>query len=105
MKDVNTLQDLRGEYLSDVSFVMDYLQLGFSGATINVYSRPIAQTLENRHRFPEAGSRDALCSFIGHTVVAILLKPEERIVLSFDNGVIEMLLDADNRFEGDAVEF
>jgi hypothetical protein len=105
MKEINTLQDLQGEHLSDVIFVMDYLQLGFSGSTITVYSRPIVETGGSRYRFPLAGSRDALCSFIGHTLRRISIEEGESIVLTFDSGVIEIPLDSASRVNGDAVEF
>jgi hypothetical protein len=105
MKQISTLHDLQGEDLSDVTFVMDYLQLGFSGSTITIYSRPIAELLGSRCRFPASGSRDALCSFIGHTVRRIVIDGGERIVLEFDNGTIQIPLDAASRVNGDAVEF
>ena len=34
------MQNVVGEYLSSVTFVMDYLQLGFSGYGFNMYSWP-----------------------------------------------------------------
>src|SRR5690242_12512985 len=105
MKEINTLQDLQGESLSDVTFVMDYLQFGFSGSTITAYSRPTAETGGSSYRFPAAGSRDALCSFIGHTLRRISIEPEKRIVLAFDSGVVEIPLDSPSRINGDAVEF
>jgi hypothetical protein len=105
MKEINTLQDLEGETLSDVTFVMDYLQLGFSGSKLTVYSRPIADTKDRTYRFPTVGSREALCSFIGHAVRGVSVAAGERIVLTFDGGRIEIPLDSANRINGDAVEF
>jgi hypothetical protein len=105
MHTINTLQDLKGEPLSDITFVMDYLQIGFSGSVLTIYSRPIAKTAREEYRFPEAGSRDALCSFIGHVLTQVVSKPNDRIILFFDNGTIEILLDAANRVNGDAAEF
>ena len=105
MKEVRTLQDLQGERLSSVTFVMDYLQLGFNGPTINAYSRPIAEIAGNRHRFPESGSRDAICSFIGHDVVRVIEIPNQRLVLSFEMGTIEIPLDPVSQVHGDDFDF
>jgi hypothetical protein len=105
MRTINTLEDIQGEYLSEITFVMDYIQFGFSGAILTAYSRPIAEIDGRKYRFPESGSRDVLCSFIGHTLIGVLVKPDERIVLTFGNGVVEILLDAANRLNGDAAEF
>lgn len=104
MKPVHTIEDLIGISMSDVTFVMDYLQLGFHGATINAYSNPIAETPAGTLRFPAPGLRDALCSFIGHVVEKVTVDKGQRIVLTFDNGQIEIPLDAASR-RYEAVEF
>lgn len=105
MKTVENIKDLEGTYLSDVCFVMDYLQLGFSGAKITVYSKPIVELSGQRWRLPEAGARDALCSLIGRTLVKVIVVDQQSIALKFDIGKIEILLDAINRVNGDAAEF
>jgi len=65
----------------------------------------IVESKGGTYRFPSVGSRDALCSFIGHTVRRISIEAGERIALIFDSGQIEIPLDSANRINGDAVEF
>jgi hypothetical protein len=55
MRTISTLEDLRGERLTDITFVMDYTQIGFSGAILTIYSRPIANITGRKWRFPETG--------------------------------------------------
>ncbi len=105
MKSIKTVEDLKAEYLSDVSFVMDYVQLGFSGSTLTVYSRPIAEISGIPYRFPDPGSRDALCSLIGRTLLEVFVKAEDQIILTFDAGRIIILLNLASRHKGDAAEF
>ncbi len=56
--------------LESVCFVMDYLQLRFAGALLTCLSAPVIVHGSCVARFPEAGSRDALCALIGRMVVS-----------------------------------
>ena len=105
MNEIKTVKDVRGEQLSYVCFVMDYIQFGFNGAILTVYSKPIIEIGVSKNKFPELGSRDALCSFIGHAVQDVSVEEGKRIVLTFYPGRIEIPLDINSRVLGDAAEF
>ena len=59
------LQFLLGEPLSAVSFVMDYVELHFNGSYLRCLVPPVVEQGGRVARFPEPGSRDALCALIG----------------------------------------
>jgi hypothetical protein len=65
------LADVVGEYLSDVTFVMDYLQMRFCGASFNFYNWPVVILPDRRFEVSEIGYRDALCGLIGKTVQSL----------------------------------
>jgi hypothetical protein len=69
---------LVGEQLNTVAFVMDYVEFSFNGPVLRALTGPIVQTGELRLRFPEPGSRDALCSLIGSEVVAVTITEDEK---------------------------
>jgi hypothetical protein len=105
MKSVNSILDLKDEYLSEVIFVMDYIQFGFSGPKITVYSAPRVEIDSKILTFPECGCRDALCSFIGKNLEKIDLIEGSKIVLFFSNGKIIIPLDLASQSHGEAAEF
>jgi len=83
---VSPLQTVVGEYLSSVNFVMDYLQLDFSGHGFTMNSWPTI-TIENRtlaHR--DAGYKDALCSLIGETASEVDEYWDTGLRLQFKSG-------------------
>jgi hypothetical protein len=65
------LQFLLGEPLNAVSFVMDYVELHFNGSYLRCLVPPVVERGGGVARFPEPGSRDALCAQIGAEVRAI----------------------------------
>ena len=68
---VSPLQAVVGEYLSSVNFVMDYLQLDFSGHGFTMNSWPTV-TIGNRTlAHADGGYKDALCSLIGETATEV----------------------------------
>jgi hypothetical protein len=79
-------QVLQGEQLNIVAFVMDYVEIHFNGPLLRAYSGPVAITKSGRHRFPELGSRDALCSLIGQDVAQIEFEEEKGLSLTFESG-------------------
>ena len=105
MKEIQSITDIQGLHLSDVCFVMDYLQLGFSGSIITVHTKPVIETSATRCRFPDAGSRDALCSFIDRPLMNVTVEAGRLMTLMFDMGKIEIPLDIESRVCGDAAEF
>ncbi|MDZ4287311.1 MAG: hypothetical protein U0984_05105 [Prosthecobacter sp.] len=105
MKTQNSIEVLVGNVLSHVCFVMDYLQLGFDGRILNCYSAPYAHTAAGTVTYPDPGSRDALCSFIGRELTAIEVIDEVKLVLFFTNETIVIPLDMASRKFGDAAEY
>jgi hypothetical protein len=77
---------LCGEPMNGVSFVMDYVEFHFNGQVIRALSNPEVQIGSNRTSFPDPGSRDALCSLIGETVVEIQVDEESSVRLLFTSG-------------------
>lgn len=80
------LQAAVGEYLSSVTFVMDYLQIDFCGHRFNMYNWPTviigAQTLT----LTSNGYRDAICSLIGETLTGIEEYLDRGLTLQFKSG-------------------
>lgn len=62
------LQNIKGEYLSSVTFVMDYLQLDFSGYGFNMYSWPFVTVSGKTLSDKDPEYKNALCGFIGQVV-------------------------------------
>ncbi|HWG04293.1 MAG TPA: hypothetical protein VG271_04700, partial [Beijerinckiaceae bacterium] len=86
--DVDTnafLKPLIGEYLSGVYFVMDYVQLDFSGQTLTVYN-PLTVTADRAlWSRADSGWREALCARIGRHVVTGTCSDNE-INIEFEDG-------------------
>ncbi len=80
------LEALAGEQLSSVIFVADYVQFDFNGPGLTAISDPIVVRGETRVRFPDPGSRDALCSLIQQYVKSASAIESERIEVTFDSG-------------------
>jgi hypothetical protein len=82
MTDVRELEDLVGSELSGICFVRDYVELHFDGAILRSLSEPIVVMQSSQWRFPEEGSRDALCRLIGRVVDNAAEHPD-RLEISF----------------------
>ena len=83
---VSPLQTVVGEYLSSVNFVMDYLQLDFSGHGFTMNAWPTI-TIENRTlAHADGGYKDALCSLIGETATDVDEYWDTGLRLQFKNG-------------------
>jgi hypothetical protein len=82
---------LEGTELGAVCFVRDYVDLDFDGPLLRSFLGPIADANGERVRFPEAGSRDALCAFVGMTVSQVRETPRD-LSIRFDSGTIEIPL-------------
>lgn len=77
------LAELVGLEVSAVSFVRDYVELHFDGPVLRSLSDPVVMSGRGEFRFPDIGSRDALCELIGREVVAAVDEPM-RLMLRFD---------------------
>ncbi len=105
-KSVQTLSDLEGEEVSAVSFVRDYVEIHFDGPVVRSLSNPTVTTPDSRARFPEAGSRDALCQLIGAVVTGVILKEGESFELITDNDCnLVIPLDSQSLRRGEAMHF
>jgi len=83
---VSPLHSVVGEYLSSVSFVMDYLQLDFSGYGFTMNAWPTI-TIENRTiAHLDGGYKDALCSLIGETAAEVDEYWDAGLRVRFKNG-------------------
>lgn len=80
------LRDIIDEQLSAVSFVQDYVELHFDGPILRVYTSPTISTDGRQFRFPDAQSRDALCSAIGNIVRDVVIEEHSHIVICFSSG-------------------
>jgi hypothetical protein len=88
MKEIKELQDLVGEELTEVRFVMDYIQLAFSSAIISCFSKPKIETGGISYEIPGPGSRDALCLFIGCKLASAIIQERLALTLDFDPEVL-----------------
>ena len=100
------LRMLRGEPVNAVSFVMDYVEIGFNGPVIRCIANPIVEIDGASHMFPETGSRDALAKLIGRNLTSLKYEAEARMSLRFDNNARLIIpLDAASRHGGEAFHF
>ncbi len=89
------LDSLVGEQLSAVCFVMDYVEFHFDGHIVRALNNPHAYLPASRVSFPESGSRDALCMFIGAVVASVAFEENVALRLSFgERGELVVPLDA-----------
>jgi len=75
---------LRGD-LDTVSFVRDYVELRIDYNLLRCMTRPIVRTGRGDIRFPEPGSRDALCALID-SAVSQVAATDDAIELLMDSG-------------------
>lgn len=78
-----SLPELSGRQLSSVRFLPESVELEFGGAVVLTTDNPVVTNGLQRIRYPDAGSRDALCSLIGASVEAARTMPGERLELRF----------------------
>ena len=98
---LTSLNDLIGQRLTSVTFILDYVQLGFE----NYYGMSIFNPIRLTGRAGEMdhsqfGFKDSLCGFINHTVSKIEYEQEKRVAFVFDRaGVVSVGL-TDNDYSG-----
>lgn len=79
------LASLRGEQLSAVTFVQNYLQLEFDSKRLTINQWPSVETMDGIFQFGDVGYRNALCSLIARLVSNAYDTPDI-IVIALDNG-------------------
>lgn len=79
-------EELRGEQLSAVTFVQDYLQLWFDGPGINVTNPLTVESAAGRITSWQPGFRDLLCAQITKIVDTVKHYPSDALVVRFTDG-------------------
>lgn len=83
---VNSIDDLVGESVDSVCFPADYVELRFVGPILRLLLYPVSVEQDGvRADFPDAGSRDVMCSLIG-SVVSRVDVTASKLTLSFADG-------------------
>jgi hypothetical protein len=77
---------LVGGHLDTVSFVMDYVEFRVNYNILRCMTGPIVRLDSGEYRFPERGSRDALCELIDTVVTVAELHDADRIELRTSKG-------------------
>ena len=78
--------ELEGKVLASVRFRPASVELDFSGARIEISGAATIICAGQRLRFPDSGSRDALCSLIGDRVDALRVAASDRLEIHFVSG-------------------
>jgi hypothetical protein len=79
---------IEGEELKAVSFVEDFLQLGFGGPILSLYNWPYVMLPDFSVAFGEPEYRNALCAQIGETVENASLEEDNALTIELGNGVV-----------------
>ncbi|MDU1893143.1 MAG: hypothetical protein E6767_20895 [Dysgonomonas sp.] len=89
---------LKGEQLSSVEFVQDYLQLHFDGKYLIAYIWPDICNSDNRYTYGQIDYRNKLCEFIGKIIKGVYIEDGKELNIFFknENGYIHLNLDPDN---------
>ena len=80
------LGELIGQPMSGVAFVHDYVEFHFDDRVLRALAFPTVALGKHSARFPDPGSRDALCAVIGSSVVNVEVRDHDSIELRFDGG-------------------
>jgi len=75
-----------GRVLRSVQFRQQSIELDFGGIRLSVLGNPVTVRAGERARYPDAGSRDALCAFIGDRVRSVRSPSTESVEVIFDSG-------------------
>ncbi len=68
------------------NFVRDYIEFYFDGPVLRALSAPILRRGSVETRFPQPGSRDALCDLIGQTAIRLEVRGDQAILITFGDG-------------------
>ena len=104
---ITKLWSIEGEELSGVCFVRDYVEFHFDGPVLRALSHPaVAKEPDTVVTFPEARSRDVLCSLIGLVVKCIDVLEGDKIELTFEDGsILTVPLDEASKIGPEAAHF
>jgi hypothetical protein len=94
---------IKGEQLSAVTFVQDYVQLHFDGPVLTAFTAPVVTAGNTALRWGEPGYRDMLCGRIAHIVRDAFVEEGDQIRVEFDDdSVISISLRYEDFAEGQA---
>ena len=80
------LPNLAGRVLRSVRFFETGVELDFGALRIGGGVNAIVSCGTQKNRYPEPGSRDAICALIGARVDRIRVVAGDRVEISYDNG-------------------
>jgi len=101
----DALGKLVGHELSSVTFVRDYVQLGFDGHGLNAYTIPTVTSGSESLSLGQPGYRDSLCRQIGCRVERTEVD-DEHVSIIFESGVAVQISLRDDDYRGpEALEF
>ena len=78
--------DVVGHRLTSVRFRAQTVEFDFAGVVVESRGHPTVLSGSQRFRYPEEGSRDALCRLIGATVDRMRVSKSDDIELTLDDG-------------------
>ena len=108
MKSFKSIYDLEGETICTVAFVCDYVEFyfGWDFPILRCIANPVVIISANEVHFPNAGSRDALCETIGHTIDVINVDKLTNMQIVLDNKCkIVIPLNEPDLYSGESVHF
>jgi hypothetical protein len=82
----STFQQLRGEQLSAVTFVQDYIQLAFDGPVLTVLMPIAVRSGDTSAVSGEEHFRNALCGQIAKLVQDVTLHSGDALTIHFEDG-------------------
>jgi hypothetical protein len=80
------LPDLSGRSITAVKFLSNAIVVEVGVVRMELRGNPLIVCGSQRSRFPDAGSRDALCSLIGDRVDSVRAPSPERVEIHFMSG-------------------
>jgi hypothetical protein len=80
------LPDLSGRSITAVKFLSNAIAVELGVMRMELRGNPLIVCGSQRSRFPDAGSRDALCSLIGDRVDSVRAPSPERVEIHFMSG-------------------
>lgn len=83
---IATFPDVTQRRLTSIRFLLQSVELDFGGVVFRVTGRLTVSCGSEAVRYPEAGSRDALCRMIGATVNRMRINEANEVLLGFDGG-------------------
>jgi hypothetical protein len=101
----DALKNLVGRELSSVTFVRDYVQLGFDGPGMSAYTMPTVACGSEDLSLGQPGYRDSLCGQIGCKVERTEVDAQQ-VAIVFEGGAVVSISLRDEDYRGpEALDF